>query len=81
MSSSPSTSGSSERGGVSRSYRRIPLTIISVACSGERGGSGWSIGDRIEACLEPSGDMDACHVAALYDKLEQSVVPCLCKAP
>lgn len=38
--------------------------------------TGWSIGDRIESCLEPSGNLDACHAAALYDKLEQKVVPC-----
>lgn len=38
--------------------------------------TGWSIGDRIERCLEPSGNLDACHAAALYDKLEQKVVPC-----
>jgi starch phosphorylase len=38
--------------------------------------TGWSIGERIEACLEPSEGMDACHAAALYDKLEQKVVPC-----
>lgn len=40
------------------------------------GVTGWSIGDRVEACLEPKGDMDACHAAALYDKLEQQVAPC-----
>jgi glycogen phosphorylase len=41
--------------------------------------TGWSIGDRIDACLEPSGGMDACHAAALYDKLEQKVLPCFYK--
>ena len=41
--------------------------------------TGWAIGDRIDACLEPSGGMDACHAAALYDKLEQKVVPCFYK--
>lgn len=41
--------------------------------------TGWSIGDRIESCLDPSGGMDACHAAALYDKLEQKVVPCFYK--
>lgn len=41
--------------------------------------TGWSIGDRIDRCLEPSGGMDACHAAALYDKLEQKVVPCFYK--
>lgn len=40
------------------------------------GVTGWSIGDRIEACLEPKGEMEACHAAALYDKLEKSVMPC-----
>jgi starch phosphorylase len=38
--------------------------------------TGWSIGDRIEVCLEPREGMDACHAAALYEKLEQKVVPC-----
>ncbi|MGQ0695920.1 MAG: alpha-glucan family phosphorylase, partial [Nitrospiraceae bacterium] len=38
--------------------------------------TGWSIGDRVEACMEPSGSMDACHAEALYEKLEQKVVPC-----
>ncbi len=40
------------------------------------GVTGWSIGDRVEACLEPKAGMDACHAAALYEKLEQQVVPC-----
>jgi len=40
------------------------------------GVTGWSIGDRVEACLEPSSGMDACHAAALYDKLEQKVLTC-----
>ena len=43
------------------------------------GVTGWSIGDRVEVCLEPKEDMDACHAAALYDKLEQNVVPCFYK--
>ncbi len=43
------------------------------------GVTGWSIGDRVEACLEPTEGMDACHAAALYDKLEQNVVPCFYK--
>jgi len=43
------------------------------------GVTGWSIGDRIDTCLEPSGGMDGCHAAALYDKLEQKVVPCFYK--
>ena len=38
--------------------------------------TGWSIGDRIEGGLGSSGDMDARHAAALYDKLEQKVLPC-----
>jgi starch phosphorylase len=41
--------------------------------------TGWSIGDRVESCMEPSGSMDACHAAALYDKLEQKVMPCFYK--
>jgi len=40
------------------------------------GVTGWSIGDRVEACLEPKADTDACHAAALYDKLERQVIPC-----
>ena len=43
------------------------------------GVTGWSIGDRVEACLEPKEGMDSCHAAALYDKLEQNVVPCFYK--
>ncbi|MDH4088268.1 MAG: alpha-glucan family phosphorylase [Nitrospira sp.] len=43
------------------------------------GVTGWSIGDRVEACLEPSSGMDACHASALYDKLEQKVLPCFYK--
>ncbi len=38
--------------------------------------TGWAIGDRIEACLEPKSGMDACHARALYEKLEQKVLPC-----
>ena len=41
--------------------------------------TGWSIGDRIDTCLEPNGGMDVCHAAALYDKLEQKVLPCFYK--
>lgn len=37
--------------------------------------TGWSIGDRIETCLEPSHGMDQCHADALYGKLEQKVLP------
>ncbi len=29
--------------------------------------------------MEPSGGMDPCHAAALYDKLEQKVLPCFYK--
>lgn len=43
------------------------------------GVTGWSIGDRVESCMEPSGGMDACHAAALYDKLEHKVMPCFYK--
>jgi starch phosphorylase len=43
------------------------------------GVTGWSIGDRVEACLEPKEGMDVCHAAALYDKLEGSVAPCFYK--
>ena len=38
--------------------------------------TGWSIGERVEACLEPKEGVDACHAVALYDKLERHVVPC-----
>lgn len=38
--------------------------------------TGWSIGDRVEACLEPKAGMDACHAEALYGKLERKVLPC-----
>jgi starch phosphorylase len=37
--------------------------------------TGWSIGERIEGCSEPQEGMDACHAAALYDKLEHKVLP------
>jgi glycogen phosphorylase len=40
------------------------------------GVTGWSIGDRVEACLEPQPGMDACHAAELYRKLEEKVLPC-----
>lgn len=40
------------------------------------GVTGWAIGDRVETCLEPKEGMDACHAAALYDKLERKVAPC-----
>jgi starch phosphorylase len=38
--------------------------------------TGWSIGNRVEACLEPNGGMDACHAAELYRKLEEKILPC-----
>jgi starch phosphorylase len=40
------------------------------------GVTGWSIGDRVVACLEPQSGMDACHAAELYRKLEEKVLPC-----
>jgi starch phosphorylase len=43
------------------------------------GVTGWSIGDRVEACLEPQPGMDACHAAELYRKLEEQVLPCFYK--
>ena len=41
--------------------------------------TGWSIGDRVEACLEPQHGMDGCHAAELYRKLEEKVLPCFYK--
>ena len=38
--------------------------------------TGWSIGDRVEACMEPDGGMDAYHAAELYHKLEEKILPC-----
>ncbi len=38
--------------------------------------TGWSIGEKVEVCPTPSSDLDACHAAALYDKLERQVMPC-----
>lgn len=43
------------------------------------GVTGWSIGDRVEACLEPQPGMDACHAAELYKKLGEKVLPCFYK--
>ncbi|WP_447976938.1 alpha-glucan family phosphorylase [Candidatus Nitrospira bockiana] len=43
------------------------------------GVTGWSIGDRVEACLEPKAGMDACHAEALYHKLGETVIPCFYK--
>ena len=39
------------------------------------GVTGWSIGEKVEACGSPPEEMQACHAAALYDKLEQQVLP------
>ena len=41
--------------------------------------TGWSIGDEVEACLEPRTGMDSCHAAELYRKLEEKVLPCFYK--
>lgn len=41
--------------------------------------TGWSIGDRVEACMEPQPGMDTCHAAKLYRKLEEKVLPCFYK--
>ncbi len=38
--------------------------------------TGWSIGDRIEASLESREGVDIRDASALYDKLEQKVLPC-----
>ena len=43
------------------------------------GVTGWSIGDRVEACLEPQPGMDVCHAAELYRKLGEKVLPCFYK--
>ena len=43
------------------------------------GVTGWSIGEKIDACVSPAEDMEACHARALYDKLEQRVMPCFYK--
>ncbi len=43
------------------------------------GVTGWSIGERIDSCLEPASGMDACHAAALYDKLANHILPCFYK--
>ena len=40
------------------------------------GVTGWSIGDRLDACLEPVSGMDGCHADALYRKLAEEVLPC-----
>jgi len=41
--------------------------------------TGWSIGDRVEACLEPQSGMDGYHAVELYRKLEERVLPCFYK--
>lgn len=38
--------------------------------------TGWSIGEGVDACLASASGMDACHAAALYDKLATKVAPC-----
>lgn len=43
------------------------------------GVTGWSIGEKVEACTSPSEEAEACHAAALYAKLEQQVLPCFYK--
>lgn len=40
------------------------------------GVTGWSIGDRGEACLKPQPWMDAYHTADLSRKLEEKALPC-----
>ncbi len=40
------------------------------------GVTGWAIGDRVEAGLEPRSDTDDRHATALYKKLAESVIPC-----
>ncbi|HET7057396.1 MAG TPA: alpha-glucan family phosphorylase [Nitrospiraceae bacterium] len=40
------------------------------------GVTGWSIGDRIDACLDPGSGMDGCHADALYGRLADTVLPC-----
>jgi len=41
--------------------------------------TGWSIGEGIDAGLNPASGMDACHAGALYDKLATKVAPCFYK--
>ena len=43
------------------------------------GVTGWSIGDRVDTCLEPQSGMDGCHAVELYRKLEEKVLPCFYK--
>jgi starch phosphorylase len=40
------------------------------------GVTGWSIGEKVEASGSLPEELQACHAAALYDKLEQQVLPC-----
>ena len=60
------------------------LNLTQVALRGSRyvngeGVTGWSIGDRVEACLEPQSGMDASHATELYRKLEEKVLLCFYK--
>jgi starch phosphorylase len=41
--------------------------------------TGWSIGDQVEGILGSSEGVDIRHASALYDKLEQKVLPCFYK--
>jgi glycogen phosphorylase len=41
--------------------------------------TGWSIGDRVEAGLEPQPGMDTSHAAELDKKLEEKILPCFYK--
>ncbi len=43
------------------------------------GVTGWSIGDRVEASLDPQPGMDARHASELYGKLEEKILPCFYK--
>lgn len=43
------------------------------------GVTGWSIGDGVDACLEPRPEIDACHADRLYRKLTEQVLPCFYK--
>lgn len=38
--------------------------------------AGWSIGERVDACLASASGMDPCRADALYDKLATKVAPC-----
>lgn len=68
-----------------RSGMKEAMNVVpSLSVLGERwiegrleGVTGWSIGDRMEACLESQSGMDDCHAAELYRKLVEKVLPCL----